>query len=706
MENFLAVYNPLCRGPKSADRSNGFYSWISEVFDYSQEWMLLNRGLDAVMYLRFQKSCLVLFSGLSILSFITVVPANASGTHKDLDPSDRDYVSGLGVISLSNVEKGSPLLLIHLIFLIISTFIFMYLQSRDHKLFSQLRLMQKRTNNVQNYSVCLKNISFPQNMFSLKDKTHWLKNYLNNMFDDSVLYVKLVWNEPDLDEMKEDEDELQRGLERARGIALKTGKTPEHLVGIGNTVDAVSHYQKELNSVRHLISNRQSNTEPDLFPVAFVIFKSVSYALLCSQTNITRVAEQFETSPAPDPRGVVWEHLGFSENQIWIRRSIVYTLSFFLVLFYMIPITFIQSLANLRELADTNNWDGLKDFLDDNPTFEGLFQGLVPPLILIIFMAILLPILRLLSTRQGYSDIGTIERSTLNKFFFFQVFHVFLATTLAGSALRKLGDIVSEPSSIVPLFANSLPSQGNFFVTFVLLASTELAVKLLDPFRLAKYYFFSNFRCQSEREFREIEAGEPFDYVEEYANDLLIVQISITYSVMFPIILPFTAVYFLINNIVSRYRITYICETEVDTEGVMWTNAFVYMSVGLVICNLTMSGVFGLYKFPGAFICLILAGITSLFTVTVLSIYWGVATYGAIDEVTTSVDENGQFSDEIEELPLIPDEIFSEEDLLSKPDYFRLWYSYIQPCLVPPGPSPLPPLRLNNRTLRVQEDGL
>ena len=117
MQRFVNVYSPLCHGPKAAEYHSGFFSWVRAMFRYSQRWMLKNRGLDAVMYLRFQKSCFVLFSAMSLLAFLTVIPTNAAGPNKDLDPSDRNYVTGLGKISFANIAKGSRTMWVHLVFL-------------------------------------------------------------------------------------------------------------------------------------------------------------------------------------------------------------------------------------------------------------------------------------------------------------------------------------------------------------------------------------------------------------------------------------------------------------------------------------------------------------------------------------------------------------------------------------------------------------
>ena len=50
-----------------------------------------------------------------------------------------------------------------------------------------------------------------------------------------------------------------------------------------------------------------------------------------------------------------------------------------------------------------------------------------------------------------------------------QVFNVFLATTLSGSVLDSLNELISEPTSVVSLLAESLPGVAGFFINYVLL---------------------------------------------------------------------------------------------------------------------------------------------------------------------------------------------------------------------------------------------
>ena len=83
-------------------------------------------------------------------------------------------------------------------------------------------------------------------------------------------------------------------------------------------------------------------------PAAFVSFKTRWGAAVCAQTQQSRNPTIWLTEWAPEPRDVYWENLAIPFVFLTIRRLIVVVAFFFLTFFFMIPITFVQSLANIE----------------------------------------------------------------------------------------------------------------------------------------------------------------------------------------------------------------------------------------------------------------------------------------------------------------------------------------------------------------------
>lgn len=87
-----------------------------------------------------------------------------------------------------------------------------------------------------------------------------------------------------------------------------------------------------------------------IIPVAFVSFDSRWGAAVCAQTQQSKNPTLWLTNWAPEPRDVYWKNLAIPFFSLSIRRLVIGLSVFALVFFYMIPIAFVQSLANLEGL--------------------------------------------------------------------------------------------------------------------------------------------------------------------------------------------------------------------------------------------------------------------------------------------------------------------------------------------------------------------
>lgn len=85
-----------------------------------------------------------------------------------------------------------------------------------------------------------------------------------------------------------------------------------------------------------------------VMPAAFVSFKTRWAAAVCAQTQQTRNPTVWLTEWAPEPRDVYWDNLAIPFVSLAIRRLIIAVAYFFLTFFFMIPIAFVQSLANIE----------------------------------------------------------------------------------------------------------------------------------------------------------------------------------------------------------------------------------------------------------------------------------------------------------------------------------------------------------------------
>ncbi|KAK3021946.1 hypothetical protein RJ639_046145 [Escallonia herrerae] len=85
-----------------------------------------------------------------------------------------------------------------------------------------------------------------------------------------------------------------------------------------------------------------------IMPAAFVSFKTRWGAAVCAQTQQSRNPTIWLTEWASELRDVYWENLAIPYVSLSIRKLIITVAFFFLTFFFMNPIAFVQSLANIE----------------------------------------------------------------------------------------------------------------------------------------------------------------------------------------------------------------------------------------------------------------------------------------------------------------------------------------------------------------------
>ena len=89
-----------------------------------------------------------------------------------------------------------------------------------------------------------------------------------------------------------------------------------------------------------------------IVPAAFVSFKSRWGAAVCAQTEQSRDPTEWLTEWAAEPRDIYYDNLALPYVDLKIRSIIVSIAYFFLTFFFMIPISFVQSLANIEGIEN------------------------------------------------------------------------------------------------------------------------------------------------------------------------------------------------------------------------------------------------------------------------------------------------------------------------------------------------------------------
>ncbi|OAY62992.1 CSC1-like protein [Ananas comosus] len=353
----------------------------------------------------------------------------------------------------------------------------------------------------------------------------------------------------------------------------------------GSTVDAIEFYISEIEKLsKEEIEREKVRKDPkSVVPAAFVSFRTRWGAAVCAQTQQTRNPTQWLTDWAPEPRDVYWQNLAIPFVYLTVRRLIVIVAHFFLTFFYVIPLAFVQSLANIEGIEKAAPF--LKKLIEKH-VIKSFIQGFLPGIALKIFLILLPTILMFMSKFEGYTSLSSLERKSAGKYYIFLFVNVFLCSIITGTALQQLDIFIHQPPNqyVFPPFpllskkfkflvclvlfvripktiGVSIPMKATFFITFIMvdgwagIAGEVLRLKPLIIFHLKNFFLV---KTEKDRE----EAMDPgsigFDSSEPQIQ--LYFLLGLAYAVVTPFLLPFIIIFFGLAYVVFRHQ---VCNSHV-----------------------------------------------------------------------------------------------------------------------------------------------
>lgn len=200
------------------------------------------------------------------------------------------------------------------------------------------------------------------------------------------------------------------------------GERPKHKVGScaccrgdSAVVDSIDYWEEQQQHYEKIYIEQQQKRDPKYarkLQSAVVVFKSKRAASIAAQTLFARKNSEWRTARAPEPKAVNWNALAMSGKTADIRKLITAVTVTALSLFWVIPVVFIQGLANLEALSEVKvgnetPFSFLKKVQTWNPTLIGFVEGFLPPVIQSVFLALIPVFIRLL---VGISRVISIGR--------------------------------------------------------------------------------------------------------------------------------------------------------------------------------------------------------------------------------------------------------------------------------------------------------
>eukprot|EP00261_Vitis_vinifera_P029896 XP_010664612.1 PREDICTED: CSC1-like protein At1g32090 isoform X2 [Vitis vinifera] len=366
----------------------------------------------------------------------------------------------------------------------------------------------------------------------------------------------------------------------------------------GKRVDSIEYYEQQIKEIDKRIALERQRILKDpksIMPVAFVSFNSRWGAAVCAQTQQSRNPTLWLTNWAPEPRDVYWQNLAIPFVSLSIRKLIVSLTVFALVFFYMIPIAFVQSLANLEGL------ERVAPFLRaviELKFIKSFLQGFLPGLALKIFLYILPTVMMILSKIEGYIALSTLERRSSAKYYYFMLVNVFLGSIVTGTAFEQLHSFLHQsPTQIPRTIGVSIPMKATFFITYIMVDGwAGIASEILRLKPLVIFHLKNMFLVKTERDREHAMNPGSVDFPETIPSLQLYFLLGIVYAVVTPILLPFILVFFAFAYFIYRHQVINVYNQQYESGAAFWPHVHSRIIASLLISQLLLMGLLSTKK--------------------------------------------------------------------------------------------------------------
>ncbi|XP_057977585.1 CSC1-like protein At1g32090 [Malania oleifera] len=571
-----------------------FLNWMPQALRMSEAEIINHAGLDSAVFLRIYTLGLKIFLPITVLAILVLIPVNvSSGTlfflRKDLVFSDIDK------LSISNVGPQSARFFVHISMEYLFTIWICYMLYKEYDEIALMRLhfLASQRRRVEQFTVLVRNVPHVS-CHSISDT---IDHFFQTNHPNHYLCHQAVYDANKFARLQRKRDRLQNWLDYCQ---LKFERHPEKrptkkkgFLGLwGERVDSIEFYKQEMKELEKRIALERQQTLKDpksIMPVVFVSFSSRWGAAVCAQTQQSKNPTLWLTNWAPEPRDVYWRNLAIPFVSLSIRKLLISLAVFALVFFYMIPIAFVQSLANLEGL------EKVAPFL--RPVIELKFiksflQGFLPGLALKIFLYILPTVLMIMSKIEGHVAISILERRAAAKYYYFMLVNVFLGSIVTGTAFQQLHSFLHQsPTQIPRTIGVSIPMKATFFITYIMLDGwAGIASEILRLKPLVIFHLKNMFLVKTERDREMAMNPGSVDFPETIPSLQLYFLLGIVYAVVTPILLPFILVFFAFAYFVYRHQIINVYNQQYESVAAFWPHVHSRIIASMLISQLLLMG--------------------------------------------------------------------------------------------------------------------
>ncbi|XP_027098166.2 CSC1-like protein HYP1 isoform X1 [Coffea arabica] len=566
--------------------------WVRRAWQSSEEELLSSSGLDAVVFMRIITFSLRVITLAVVIGVFILLPVNFSGDQlHDVNFANLTS-SSLDIFTVSNVKDGSNRLWAHFCAVYLLTIFVCFLLYHEYKYVSSRRISYFLSSKPQphQFTILVRSVPVSAGITVSDSVERFFKEYHPSTYLSHVV----VRRTNKLRYLINDTKKLYKRLIHLQREPTASKSQPGSFFGLFEAKDdLVDHYEKKLEDLEENVRLVQSDVSMagEEVRAAFVSFKSRYGAAAALHIQQADNPTQMVAEQAPEPHDVYWPLFPESFMRRWISQLIVIVACILLTALFLIPVVVVQGLTNLSQLEIWLPF--LKSIL--NVAFVSqVVTGYLPSLILQLFLMMIPPIMKFLSSVQGHISISEIIKSACNKVLWFTIWNIYFANVLSGSVFSQIF-IFLEPKNVPARLAVAVPAQASFFIAYVVTSGWTSTTSEL--FRLIPLICSLIRKCFSGNTNNELK-DPAFPYHGVLPRVLFFGLLGITYFFLAPLILPFLLVYFCLAYTIYSNQFINVYAPLYETAGKFWPIVHNSMIFSLLLMHAIAVGIFTLKKLP------------------------------------------------------------------------------------------------------------
>lgn len=431
----------------------------------------------------------------------------------------------------------------------------------------------------------------------------------------SFARTAIARNVKDLPDLIKEHDKAVRKLEK---VLAKYLKNPQQLppsrptckpskkdrsygtYAKGQKLDAIEYYTQRIRDLEVEIKEvRAAVDKRSTLPYGFASYSDIAEAHNIGYALRKKKPHGATVTLAPRPNDIIWDNMpltsGARSRKRWFNNFWIFVLT----ILWIVPNAFIAVfLVNLNNLGRL--WPAFQRELVKNTNTWGAIQGIAAPA-LTSLVYLLLPIMfRRMAMDSGDKTKTGRERHVLAKLFSFFIFNNLIIFNLFSSLWALVATIIKEADRggdvwkgiLRQEFDNAvftaLCNNSVFWVTYLLQRQLGAAVDLAQLWPLITAFFIKTFSSPTPRELIEATAPPPFDYAPYYNYFLFYAAVTLCLAGIQPLVLPATALYFIIDAWLKKYLLLYRFVTKTESGGAFWRVVFNRMIFATILGNLVV----------------------------------------------------------------------------------------------------------------------